>query len=155
MNYIKRKKSILLITFMLIMVLATTTFAHSGRTDANGGHKDNKNVSGLGSYHYHCGGYPAHLHTNGICPYKSTASTATSKPTTTSTTTNTTSNVSSSLVENKEGDEEVVETTTSTLIEKSVIENSQTVENQASDGGLGALALLGGAGYLGYKKFKG
>ncbi len=43
--------------------------AHSGRTDSNGGHRDNKNKSGLGSYHYHCGGYPAHLHTNGICPY--------------------------------------------------------------------------------------
>lgn len=46
-----------------------TVEAHSGRTDANGGHKDNKNVSGLGSYHYHCGGYPAHLHPNGVCPY--------------------------------------------------------------------------------------
>lgn len=33
--------------------------AHPGRTDANGGHRDNKNVSGLGSYHYHCGGHPA------------------------------------------------------------------------------------------------
>lgn len=47
--------------------------AHSGRTDANGGHKDNKNKSGLGSYHYHCGGYPAHLHEGGVCPYSSTA----------------------------------------------------------------------------------
>ena len=44
--------------------------AHSGRTDANGGHRDNKNASGLGYYHYHCGGYPAHLHPNGVCPYK-------------------------------------------------------------------------------------
>lgn len=43
--------------------------AHSGRTDGHGGHRDNKNKSGLGSYHYHCGGYPAHLHTNGVCPY--------------------------------------------------------------------------------------
>ena len=43
--------------------------AHPGRTDANGGHRDNKNVSGLGSYHYHCGGHPAHLHPNGVCPY--------------------------------------------------------------------------------------
>ena len=41
--------------------------AHPGRTDANGGHRDNKNVSGLGSYHYHCGGHPAHLHPNGVC----------------------------------------------------------------------------------------
>ena len=45
--------------------------AHPGRTDANGGHRDNKNVSGLGSYHYHCGGHPAHLHENGACPYAS------------------------------------------------------------------------------------
>lgn len=48
--------------------------AHSGRTDANGGHKDNKNKSGLGSYHYHCGGNPAHLHPDGVCPYSSGAS---------------------------------------------------------------------------------
>lgn len=31
--------------------------AHSGRTDRYGGHRDNKNKSGLGSYHYHCGGF--------------------------------------------------------------------------------------------------
>lgn len=43
--------------------------AHSGRTDSSGGHHDNKNKSGLGSYHYHCGGNPAHLHTGGVCPY--------------------------------------------------------------------------------------
>lgn len=43
--------------------------AHSGRTDSSGGHHDNKNVSGLGSYHYHCGGHPAHLHSGGVCPY--------------------------------------------------------------------------------------
>lgn len=52
--------------------------AHSGRTDGSGGHHDNKNASGLGSYHYHCGGHPAHLHNNGICPY----SPATTKPAT-------------------------------------------------------------------------
>ncbi len=43
--------------------------AHSGRTDSQGGHRDNKNKSGLGSYHYHCGGYEAHLHPGGVCPY--------------------------------------------------------------------------------------
>ncbi len=48
--------------------------AHSGRTDSSGGHKDNKNKSGLGSYHYHCGGNPPHLHDNGVCPYSSQAS---------------------------------------------------------------------------------
>jgi hypothetical protein len=47
--------------------------AHSGRTDSRGGHKDNKNKSGLGSYHFHCGGYSAHLHDNGVCPYKSSS----------------------------------------------------------------------------------
>ena len=45
--------------------------AHSGRTDRYGGHRDNKNKRGLGSYHDHCGGHPAHLHENGVCPYAS------------------------------------------------------------------------------------
>ena len=57
-------------------IMPLTLFAHSGRTDSNGGHKDNKNKSGLGSYHYHCGGYPAHLHDNGVCPYDSSATVA-------------------------------------------------------------------------------
>ncbi len=53
--------------------------AHSGRTDSSGGHKDNKNKSGLGHYHYHCGGHPAHLHKNGVCPFSGNSSkTATS-----------------------------------------------------------------------------
>ncbi len=62
---------------LAIMMLAgsvITVSAHSGRTDSRGGHKDNKNISGLGYYHYHCGGYPAHLHTNGVCPYKNNSS---------------------------------------------------------------------------------
>ena len=69
MKYIKKEKFLLLIMLIFTVFIATTTFAHPGRTDSNGGHKDNKNASGLGSYHYHCGGYPAHLHTNGVCPY--------------------------------------------------------------------------------------
>lgn len=52
--------------------LALTAQAHSGRTDASGGHHDYKNKSGLGSYHYHHG-YPAHLHPDGFCPYDSAA----------------------------------------------------------------------------------
>lgn len=66
----KKRKilTILLITLSLISI-NINLFAHSGRTDSNGGHKDNQNKSGLGSYHYHCGGYPAHLHSNGVCPY--------------------------------------------------------------------------------------
>lgn len=69
-----RNKRVLLIgAFLFIFSIACilNVFAHSGRTDANGGHRDNNNQSGLGSYHYHCGGYPAHLHNNGVCPYKS------------------------------------------------------------------------------------
>ncbi|MEY8336729.1 YHYH domain-containing protein [Lachnospiraceae bacterium 62-35] len=74
----KRKKQAasLFMGLVLSMTAAASGFspvitaeAHSGRTDSQGGHKDNKNKSGLGSYHYHCGGYPAHLHTNGVCPY--------------------------------------------------------------------------------------
>jgi len=52
-----------------VIASSSTAYAHSGRTDSSGGHKDNKNKSGLGSYHYHCGGYPAHLHDGGYCPY--------------------------------------------------------------------------------------
>lgn len=45
-----------------------TSHAYSGRTDSQGGHHDNNNKSGLGSYNYHHG-YSAHLHPNGVCPY--------------------------------------------------------------------------------------
>lgn len=74
----KRRVAVLLSALVLYIWVPQTIIgsanmivaeAHSGRTDSNGGHRDNKNKSGLGSYHYHCGGYPAHLHTNGICPY--------------------------------------------------------------------------------------
>ena len=55
--------------------LLTPSFAHSGGTDAYGGHRDNKNASGLGYYHYHHG-YSAHLHPNGLCPYAAGAASA-------------------------------------------------------------------------------
>ena len=64
------KKSI---AFFLSAIIALScpfsAFAHPGRTDGAGGHPDYKNVSGLGYYHYHHG-YPAHLHPNGVCPYR-------------------------------------------------------------------------------------
>ena len=61
-----------LVSVTLAFIMCTgTAFAHSGRTDSSGGHRDNKNASGLGPYHYHCGGHPAHLHPNGVCPYAS------------------------------------------------------------------------------------
>ena len=51
------KKALNIIVIMLwiiglVIVVSTSAFAHSGRTDASGGHRDNKNVSVLGSYHY-------------------------------------------------------------------------------------------------------
>lgn len=65
----KHYSRLLGILLALALFISTPAFAHSGRTDSSGGHRDNKNKSGLGSYHYHCGGHPAHLHSNGICPY--------------------------------------------------------------------------------------
>lgn len=58
-----------LLVIVLVLGNAVTAFAHSGRTDSSGGHRDNKNKSGLGYYHYHCGGHPAHLHPDGYCRY--------------------------------------------------------------------------------------
>ena len=76
----KKVISILLATFILTTCIplvpmfntVLTVEAHSGRTDGSGGHHDYKNKSGLGSYHYHCGGHPAHLHPNGVCPHSET-----------------------------------------------------------------------------------
>lgn len=85
-----KKISIYMMTAMLAFsTVPGTVQAHSGRTDSSGGHHDNKNVSGLGSYHYHCGGHPAHLHDGGVCPYSSSA--ATSDTSTTSEVSTTTS----------------------------------------------------------------
>lgn len=72
----KSKLAVIIITILVLTMIPLSNFAHSGRTDSNGGHKDNNNKSGLGSYHYHCGGYPAHLHTGGVCPYSSAATTS-------------------------------------------------------------------------------
>ncbi|WMM26707.1 peptidoglycan-binding domain-containing protein [Tissierella sp. MB52-C2] len=77
-------------SLMLAATIALTpaaTLGHGGRTDSNGGHKDNKNASGLGSYHYHCGGNPAHLHDNGVCPYSSKTTTKSSTSSTKKTST--------------------------------------------------------------------
>lgn len=59
------KKLRIAVTLLLAaMICCVAGFAHPGRTDANGGHWDRS----TGTYHYHHG-YPAHQHTNGICPY--------------------------------------------------------------------------------------
>lgn len=70
MKFIKK-----ILVFCMCICLSFSSFvsfAHSGRTDSNGGHHDYKNKSGLGDYHYHHGMGP-HLHENGVCPYSSQA----------------------------------------------------------------------------------
>lgn len=47
-----------------VSMLFTSAYAHSGRTDSSGGHYNHS----TGEYHYHHG-YPAHQHTDGVCPY--------------------------------------------------------------------------------------
>jgi len=64
----KALKRVAALTLVMCMVISGASFAHSGRTDSSGGHKDNQNKSGLGYYHYHHG-YGPHLHTDGVCPY--------------------------------------------------------------------------------------
>ncbi len=49
---------------LLLLCFPAVSAAHPGRTDADGGHYDRS----TGEYHYHHG-YPAHQHTDGICPY--------------------------------------------------------------------------------------
>ncbi len=68
----RKKKIVVALLCALTIGGSITANAHGGRTDGSGGHKDNQNKSGLGSYHYHCGGNPPHLHNNG-CPYKAVA----------------------------------------------------------------------------------
>ena len=85
------KKKIITLSLICCLLL-TTVFAHSGRTDSSGGHRDNKNVSGLGYYHYHCGGNPPHLHSNGVCPYSAPKTTYTPLSTPTVSTTTITTN---------------------------------------------------------------
>lgn len=96
----KNNKKIIsiLLTILAIISIGVNSYAHSGKTDSNGGHRDNKNKSGLGSYHYHCGGHPAHLHTNGVCPYSSSSSSSKSSSSSSSSSTKTTSTVPTTIV---------------------------------------------------------
>ena len=65
---INKKPLYPILILLLTMFFPLSVYSHSGRTDSDGGHYDKNNDSGLGSYHYHHG-YPAHLHTDGICIY--------------------------------------------------------------------------------------
>ena len=92
-----KKKLLAFIMALSLSLGAVPAYAHSGRTDAAGGHHDYNNVSGLGSYHYHHG-YPAHLHPSGVCPYETTSATATVPKTNTSYTSTTQSNTTPATV---------------------------------------------------------
>ncbi len=59
-----RRIILILMSAVCIASLAFPAYAHSGKTDSNGGHFDRS----TGEYHYHHG-YPAHQHINGTCPY--------------------------------------------------------------------------------------
>ena len=133
----KKRKilTILLITLSLISI-NINLFAHSGRTDSNGGHKDNQNKSGLGSYHYHCGGYPAHLHPNGVCPYASSQSTSSgsssnSSKNTSSSTSSSTSNNASQNTSNNNSKNTSTRTSNSTSSSSSSNSSTDTI-NQNS-----------------------
>ena len=58
-------KKIIPLFIIFISLFSITSYAHSGRTDSNGGHYNRS----TGEYHYHHG-YSAHQHPNGICPYE-------------------------------------------------------------------------------------
>lgn len=48
----------------VLALLTSAASAHPGQTDSQGGHYDHS----TGEYHFHHG-YPAHQHTDGVCPY--------------------------------------------------------------------------------------
>lgn len=132
MFYMKKKKSLWSSMVFIIMICITLCcYGHSGRTDANGGHRDNKNKSGLGSYHYHCGGHPAHLHSNGVCPYSSSSSNSGKKKSTGGTTnskTKTTQTTQKEVTKPKTIGVEKVEIT----IEKKGLEPGETIRALAT-----------------------
>lgn len=60
------KKIFCLIAIVVLVALSiVSAFAHSGRTDSDGGHYNHD----TGEYHYHHG-YSEHQHPNGVCPYE-------------------------------------------------------------------------------------
>lgn len=117
--------AILLIALSLVSI-QISTYAHSGRTDSSGGHKDNKNKSGLGSYHYHCGGYPAHLHTNGVCPYSSSSS---SNKSSTSTSSSLKSSSSKSSSTSSSSSNKTTTTTKPATVDVTKIRINENIEN--------------------------
>ena len=111
---------------ILVVLFSNAAYAHSGRTDSNGGHKDNQNKSGLGSYHYHCGGYPAHLHSNGICPYSS--SSLSSSENTSQSTTNNSNNNNSNLSSDSANGSESIPSSSDIIISEPTTIDAENIE---------------------------
>lgn len=59
-----KKISFGLLAVAILFSVCLPVSAHPGRTDSQGGHYDRS----TGEYHFHHG-YPAHQHTDGVCPY--------------------------------------------------------------------------------------
>lgn len=59
------RKKIIIFLVIFIILLTNCIYAHSGKTDSNGGHYNHS----TGEYHYHHG-YSEHQHINGLCPYE-------------------------------------------------------------------------------------
>jgi len=160
-------KPVLWILMLLITVIAPLSVsAHSGRTDSSGGHRDNKNVSGLGSYHYHHGMGP-HLHPNGVCPYSSSGSTTksegsgqTTKPSS-SGTTKTNNDANSTPKETAESNKNessnaavVPRNNTTTGNPPSSNNTNATNSDKSSNTGFWVVLGLGVVGYIIYKNNK-
>lgn len=64
MTLLVKKVFLFIFIILALLSLIINVEAHGGRTDEAGGHYDYS----TGEYHYHHG-YPAHQHTNGVCPY--------------------------------------------------------------------------------------
>ena len=126
----KSKKVFSSVIFSVLLVLCISVMfasAHGGKVDSRGGHNDKNNKSGLGSYHYHCGHSPAHLHEDGVCPYAdvvtnitTTASSAAAISTIKSTTTKTTTTTATTETESTTSSEQTnSEERTSVSVNKS------------------------------------
>ena len=66
MTYLKK---LLPLVWLITFTPKVGVYAHSGRTDSQGGHNDH--ISG--GYHFHHGERP-HQHPNGVCPLKKESS---------------------------------------------------------------------------------
>lgn len=127
MKYNSKKVCTIITILCLIIVISGNSLAHSGRTDSSGGHKDNQNKSGLGSYHYHCGGHPAHLHENGVCPYSSTPSSTSSSSKSTSTSNSKSSNSESITTSSSAKSTSVSVSEQKTIIKATGIEINESI----------------------------